>query len=302
MPEKYVRREGLPLLVRHTGRTSLPEVPPFDRTHPEHAGSQAAEDGAEAAGTRSAVVVCLHDAGFQSSVFEALLGELDAAHVDALAFDLPGHGRSGSLDALPSIEAMVEMAEWVARWCGVDEALLVGHGMGALVGLEWARCRPDSIAGLLLCGTGAAFGIDADAVESMRRVTLGKAPRPFDPAQVCKDGGSEMMRRAYMECVKTDPRATLVDLEASRSWTSDFQQALESPEPGRPGAIDCPVRILSGTAETISGERITEQLVSKLPGASSGQVEGAAHFLPLEKPAALASEIQRMLGESPRAS
>ena len=54
MPEKYVRQDELPILVRHTGRTTLPQDPPAlgdDRP-----------------------VVCLHDAGLQSSVFIDLLG------------------------------------------------------------------------------------------------------------------------------------------------------------------------------------------------------------------------------------
>ena len=53
MPEKYVRRDGVPILVRHTGPTTLPQDPP-----------------ACGAGTP---IVCLHDAGLQSSVFDGLL-------------------------------------------------------------------------------------------------------------------------------------------------------------------------------------------------------------------------------------
>ena len=56
MPEKYVRTHGLPILVRHTGPSTLPEQPPLARSG------------------RS--VVCLHDAGLQSSIFTDLLGAL----------------------------------------------------------------------------------------------------------------------------------------------------------------------------------------------------------------------------------
>ena len=34
MPEKYIRRNGLPLLVRHTGQTTLPQAPPQPGTGP----------------------------------------------------------------------------------------------------------------------------------------------------------------------------------------------------------------------------------------------------------------------------
>jgi pimeloyl-ACP methyl ester carboxylesterase len=274
VPEKYVRREGLPLLVRHTGPTTLPEAPPFvgvDR--PDGRG-----------------IVCLHDAGLQSSVFEDLLKALEAEGESALAFDLPGHGRSGSLDSLPSIEAMAEMAAWVTNGCRIDRPLVVGHGMGALVALEWARTNPESVGGLVLCAVGAALGIDSEAIEQMRQVTRGKAPRPFDPSRLCKESGREIMQRAYMEGIKTDPRATLVDLESSRAWSRTFATERST------WRLECPLRVVSGAAEPPSNRERAESLVtlsaSASTPASTHVIDGAAHFVPLENPTALCKEIR----------
>ena len=128
MPEKYVRQGGLPILLRHTGPSTLPEKPPV--------------------GASGRAVVSVHDAGLQSSVFCDLLGALRAlrgetggravgdADACALAFDLPGHGRSGGLDALPSIEAMSECARSVAGWC-----LRRGRSSSAMA---WARSSPST--------------------------------------------------------------------------------------------------------------------------------------------------------------
>ena len=261
MPEKYVRRDGLPILVRHTGRTRLPQDPP------------ALGDGPP--------IVCLHDAGLQSSVFDGLLASL-APDRGAIAFDLPGHGRSGSLDSLASIGDMTEMARWVSDWCGAANPILVGHGMGALIALEWAT--QTSVAGLVLCGSGLALGIDDETIAYMTQVTRGKAPRPFDPARVCKEGGREMMQRAYMEGIKTDPRATLVDLEASRAWSDAFD--------ARASGIDCPVAIVSGAAENQACVARALALADSLSKGSTETVEAAAHFLPLEQPDALAALIR----------
>lgn len=264
MPEKYVRREGLPILLRHTGPTTLPQDPP------------PMGDGAH--------VVCLHDAGLQSSVFAALLPAV-APDGGAIAFDLPGHGRSGSLDALPSIAAMTELAQWVADWCGARRPLLVGHGMGALIALEWMRRRPEDVAGLVLCGAGLAFGIEKEAIETMRRVTEGKAPRPFDPARVCPDGGREMMQKAYMEGLGTDPRATLVDLEASREWAEAWEGS---------DAAELPARVVCGAAEPAPCRARAEQLARALASEPAVEIGGAAHFLPLERPSELAREIRHV--------
>ncbi len=273
MPEKYIRREGVPILVRHTGRTTLPQDPP-----PLGSGQSPAADRSRPA------ILCLHDAGLQSSVFADLLA---AARPEggAIAFDLPGHGRSGSLDSLPSIPAMCEVARWVGDWCRATRPVLVGHGMGALIALEWATVARDAVAGLVLCGAGLALGIADETIETMRRVTLGKAPRPFDPSRVCPDGGQEMMRRAYLEGIRTDPRATLVDLEASRAW-ADTSRDL--------GTIDCPVAIVSGSAEDAACRARAERLAESLPTSRISEIEAAAHFLPLEQPEALAARIEEI--------
>lgn len=263
MPEKYLRRDGLPILVRHTGPTTLPQDPPRLGEGPP--------------------IVCLHDAGLQSSVFDGLLTALGQdGGSGALAFDLPGHGRSGSLDALPGIDAMAEMGRWVADACGLDRPMLVGHGMGALVALEWARAT--DVAGIVLCGAGLALGLDDETIETMERVTRGKAPRPFDPKRVCESGGREMMRRAYLEGIKTDPRATLVDLRASRAWADAFDAA--SADPG------CAVRVIHGEAEAEACIARADALADALAGAERTTVAAAAHFLPLEQPAPLAEEIR----------
>jgi pimeloyl-ACP methyl ester carboxylesterase len=160
--------------------------------------------------------------------------------------------------------------------------------MGALLALEWARTRSESVAGLVLCGVGLALGISDDAIETMRRVTRGKAPRPFDPSRVAKVSGPDLMKRAYMEGIQTDPRATLVDLEASRSWSNAFDDG---------SSVACPTRIVRGSAETERCLELADKLAGSLAQASMVEFEGAAHFLPLEKPEALANEI-RLIAEA----
>ena len=93
-----------------------------------------------------------------------------------------------------------------------------------------------------------------------------------------------MMQKAYMEGIKTDPRATLVDLEASQAWSKAFE----------PAAIDCPAIIVSGAAENTDCVARAEELAGKLSSGQTATVEAAAHFLPLEQPATLAAEIRRV--------
>ena len=287
MPEKYVREAGVPILLRPNRGSTLPERPPT--------------------GLAGRGVVCLHDAGLQSSVFTELLGALarlrgatggagpasGPADTCSLAFDLPGHGRSGSLDALPSIEAMSACARGVASWCHATRQILVGHGMGALIALDWARREPASIAGLVLCGTSAAFGIRDEAIAQMREVTLGRASRPFDPKRLCPSGSPDLMRRAWFESIQTDPRATLVDLEASQV----FARTLATASSGAASAAAARILVVAGASEPVadleSARARSEQL-----GGRFVTLEMAGHWLPLEQPEALAREILALASPS----
>jgi pimeloyl-ACP methyl ester carboxylesterase len=103
------------------------------------------------------------------------------------------------------------------------------------------------------------------------------------------------MRRAYLEGIQTDPRATLVDLEASRAWSDGFV-AGGADTNAVSSALVCAV--VRGSAEAPSCRERAESLAQSLSlspaRATTCEIEGAAHFLPLERPQALAAEILRL--------
>ena len=106
MPQKYVRRDGLPLLVRHTGATTLPQDPPRAASGP--------------------TIVCLHDAGLQSSVFSQLLDT--TLVVSILFWGTENHGRIGTFILSGwSFKFLVALCDtplfylgvWVFKVCGL---------------------------------------------------------------------------------------------------------------------------------------------------------------------------------------
>lgn len=96
----------------------------------------------------------VHGAANDHSVW-ALQSRYFAHHGNnALAVDLPAHGRSGG-QARTSIEAM---ADWLAALLdalNVDRAVLVGHSMGALAALDMTARRPQRVRALALLGPAA---------------------------------------------------------------------------------------------------------------------------------------------------
>ena len=98
--------------------------------------AHASTGGIELSGS-DPVVVLIHGAGMDSTVWQLQTRYLAHRGFRAVAVDLPGHGRSAG-EALGSVEAM---ADWVARFvaaAGFDAVHVVGHSMGTFIALELA--------------------------------------------------------------------------------------------------------------------------------------------------------------------
>jgi pimeloyl-ACP methyl ester carboxylesterase len=83
------------------------------------------------------VWVFLHGFLESSSMWEALL--LSELPVTALFIDLPGHGKSELLDQNPSIRSMANEVYKVLVYLDIQNFTIVGHSMGAYVGLELSQ-------------------------------------------------------------------------------------------------------------------------------------------------------------------
>jgi pimeloyl-ACP methyl ester carboxylesterase len=98
------------------------------------------------------LVVLLHGAGGDASVWDAQVGWLSRRGLRVLALELPAHGATPG-PPLPRIDAM---AGWV--WRALDAqhtgpVVLAGHSMGSLVALHAASLRAQQVHGLALLGT-----------------------------------------------------------------------------------------------------------------------------------------------------
>jgi len=266
VPHKYASVEGVATFVHHAGRTTLPEVVPDL--------------------SRGEVVLCLHASGGNGAVFAELLQALAPDH-SPLAIDFPGHGRSGGLDSLGSIEAMAGFAgAFLDKW-GIARAVVLGHSMGGAVALRLALERPAAVRGLVLCASAPRF--TGAAVPAVSRVVEGKDRRPFFRDAYSPKASPEVLRRGFLEDLKTDPRALLGDLLACRAFDAEADLA----------RIAAPTLVVVGDAEEPAMRAGSERLAAGIRGATLCRVAAAGHMLPLEQPAALAGAVREFLGTLP---
>jgi pimeloyl-ACP methyl ester carboxylesterase len=259
--EKYFTVGSVATIVHHRGPTTLPGHPP--------------------APSGGATILCVHDVAGNGHVFTGLLDALADRH-RPIAFDLPGHGRSGGLDSLGQIDAMAAHAKALADRLELTMPVLVGDGMGAAVALEAAATWPDWPAAVVVCGGASlAPAPDPATIEQVRLVTAGRARRQFDTSGYAPDTAREVYERAFGEWMKTDPRATLGDLEALTAWDGA----------ARVIAITAPVVVVVGEHEPATAREAAEALAAASPNGRVVTLDGAGRRGVVEQPERLAAIV-----------
>ena len=250
---KYVDVDGVALHYLHTGPTTLPDRPP--------------------ALDRGAAFLLLHAAGSTAGLWRRQIAGLAAAGHSAVAPDLPGHGRSCGLDALASIEAYGDCAAAFASAVVRRPAVVVGRSMGGAIGLVLAATRPDLVRALVVTCSAARFTLDPAMIAGVRDVVRGRLPQQFGTEAFSPATGMDVMREAWMEQVRTDPRVRHGDLLACQAFD------------GRPllSRIRVPTLVLAGADDRITPCAQAEEIAAGIAEARLEVLPAAGNQLPIEQ-------------------
>lgn len=243
-------------------------------------------------GARTAVLV--HGAGMDQSVW-TLQGRYLAFHGwNAVAVDLPGHGRAKNQPALGSIG---EIADWLAALVeaiGVERAAVVGHSMGALAALELAARHPERVSQLALLGAAARMPVHPELLDLARRHDrravdlicdwafgtrghLGGNPLP----------GGWLMGTARGLLLRGDPAVLANDLSACDTYRNG-ERAAE--------AVRCPTLVLVGAEDRMTPPRAGRELAERIPGAACVEIDEAGHMMMVEQPEATLNALRKFMG------
>jgi len=81
-----------------------------------------------------------------------------------ITIDLLGHGNTGCLGYIHTMEEMAEGVHAVLRYLKVRRSILIGHSMGGYVSLAFAEANPDAVKGVCLLNSTAR----ADSAEKQQ--------------------------------------------------------------------------------------------------------------------------------------
>ncbi|MEO6929257.1 MAG: alpha/beta hydrolase [Casimicrobiaceae bacterium] len=227
-------------------------------------------------------VVFVHGAAHDHSVW-ALQSRYFAWHgCNALAIDLPGHGRSDGAP-LPTIEAI---ADWIAELVATaarGSATLVGHSMGALAVLECAARHPAVVERVALLGPAVPMAVSDVLLAAARdnaqlayeminawsfsaRAVLGGNPAP---GMSMSGSAMRLMQRASAGTLHTD-------LLACQRYVRGIEAASEAM---------APALVILGGRDLMAPGRQAASLLSALREPSVVTFDAAGHALMAEQPA-----------------
>lgn len=99
-------------------------------------------------------VVLLHGFLESSTMWNDLILHISRTH-NAVCIDLLGHGQTGCLGYIHTMEQMAEAVEMVLKHLMVKEATFIGHSMGGYMALAYAELYPGKVKGLCLMNSSA---------------------------------------------------------------------------------------------------------------------------------------------------
>jgi pimeloyl-ACP methyl ester carboxylesterase len=252
LPAKYCTVDGAAIHYVHTGPTTLPDVPPaLDRGH---------------------LFLLVHAAGSSAGMWRRQCEGLGASQ-SVVALDLPGHGRSAGIEGLPTVAAYADLVERFVDRLGLRPFVLVGRSMGGAIGIALAARRPTFLRGLVLVCAAPRFHFPPDQLASLRDVVRGRLPQQFTTETFSPATGMDLMREAWMEQVKTDPRVRYTDLLACAEF--DARALL--------GRVQVPTLVVAGADDQVTPPALAEELAAGISGARLEVLGAAGHQAPLEQ-------------------
>ena len=268
LPTKYVPVNDTAVHYFHTGRTTLPGVtPPFDRGE---------------------LLLFIHGAGSNANTWHHQLATFADAH-SPLAVDLPGHGRSGGTESLGSIAAYGECVVAFMDALRLRPAVLVGRSMGGAIAMALGLAHPARVRALVLVATAARFDLPDAMLDTWKAVTQGRAQQPFTADAFSPATDFAVVREAWMEQVKTDPRVRYGDFVACNAFDVSTQL----------GALAVPTLIVAGRDDRITPPERSEFLHRAIRGSRLVVIEGAGHTVPAERPAEFSAAVRDFLDTLP---
>lgn len=237
-------------------------------------------------------VLFVHGAANDHSVW-ALQSRYFAYHGwNAIAVDLPGHGRSDG-EPLSDIGAIADRVKNVMDEVGVEKAAIVGHSMGSLAALETAARHPTRISRVAMIGTAIPMPV-TDVLLSTSKANDHVAYEMinvFSHSARAQIGGNQMpggwmMGSGERLMERSGPGVLHADFTACNSYDNGLDAAVKA---------NCPFLLILGQRDLMTPPRAIREAAAKFPNARTIILDGTGHALMSEQPDAVLDALIEFL-------
>lgn len=235
------------------------------------------------ANSAGAVVVLLHGAAMDHSVWVYHTRYFAQAGYAVIAPDLPAHGLSGGA-AVPTVEAMAAWLGCCLDSLGIERVALAGHSLGALVALEFAASAGRRVERLALLGAAVPMAVSdhllsaarADSREARDMMVLwGHGPRAHlggNPVAgiAIANGAMRLLERAA-------PGLLYNDLNACNAYTAGMSAAAR---------VVAPTWLVCGSDDRMTPPRAAQELATAIDECGVETIPACGHLMMSERPEA----------------
>ncbi len=239
-------------------------------------------------------VLFVHGAAHDHSVW-ALQSRYFAHHgFNALAIDLPGHGRSAGA-ALATIEAIADWLPRVLDAANVRAAAIVGHSMGSLATLECAARHPDRVRKIALLGPAVPMRV-SDALLNAARANDHVAfelINDWSHSAAKQLGGNRVpgmwMTGAAMRLMeRSAPGVLHADLQACHTYAAGTGLASAT-------RVRCPALVLLGARDAMAPAKGAQAAIAAMPDTRVVTLPDTGHAMMAEQPDAVLDALWEFL-------
>jgi pimeloyl-ACP methyl ester carboxylesterase len=246
-------------------------------------------------------LVLIHGVGASRRIWDLVLARLAVAR-RVICIDLPGFGETPPVGEGFDLAAV---ADRVAGIAGVPRFDLVGHSLGGAVAVVLATRRPDAVRRLVLVAPAGlaprparlaeALGALAEPVAELRRLLGG----PFADRASARRA---MFGMTVHDAARLHPDAARLMIEASADATrmaEGVREAIEADLREALAASAVPLGLVWGESDRIVAFTGLEALRRLRPDAVVETLPRTGHVPQLERPAAFAAVLDRVLAALP---
>ncbi|MFC2047296.1 alpha/beta fold hydrolase [Chloroflexota bacterium] len=213
-------------------------------------------------------LIFVHGSGEWGEIWENQLCHFNNAE----AVTLPGHPE-GKL--CKSVDEYTDWLHWYIENINYKDIILTGHSLGGAIVMTYALKYPNDLRAIVLVDTGARLRVHPRYLAQLEEAVNGNLDEWVEWLRWhFGKHPPEKQKVIIQKYLEIGPKSQLNDLRCCDKF--DIMDRVKE--------IRVPTLILCGNEDAMCPVKYTEYLAAKIPEAKKVIIEGAAHFVFVDKP------------------